>query len=240
MTATTAARTATSLNLMVEAVGCPTVCRHCWAQGVPYPAMPLADVAWLLGDLHEFAAAEGLAFSAYPMHEVAAHPQAGEVLRRFAAHGAAAFEPLSTTGVPLATRDDWRDVLAAAREVGTRTVWLAFHGAGEEHDRQVSRAGAYRERLVAAERARAAGLRVGANVFVTTANLGQLGALAADLAGAGVEETSWEPARFHPTARSRRAERLRPTLEALRPAAAAIAGRARLHRAKWQRLEDHT
>jgi hypothetical protein len=22
--------------LQVEVVGCPTVCRHCWAQGVPY------------------------------------------------------------------------------------------------------------------------------------------------------------------------------------------------------------
>jgi hypothetical protein len=26
----------------IEVAGCPTVCQHCWAQGVPYPAMPFA------------------------------------------------------------------------------------------------------------------------------------------------------------------------------------------------------
>jgi hypothetical protein len=33
------------LWLQVEVVGCPTVCRHCWAQGGPYPAMPVDDAA---------------------------------------------------------------------------------------------------------------------------------------------------------------------------------------------------
>jgi hypothetical protein len=34
-----------TLDLQVEVVGCPTVCRHCWAQGIPYQAMPNDDVA---------------------------------------------------------------------------------------------------------------------------------------------------------------------------------------------------
>jgi MoaA/NifB/PqqE/SkfB family radical SAM enzyme len=106
----------------------------------------------------------------------------------------------------------------------------------------VSRAGAYGESLRAAQRARAAGFRVGANVFVTTANLPQLDALGAALAAAGVEETAWAPASFYPTARGRRNERLRPILDRLRPVAPAIAGLpgARLDRAKWQHLEAHT
>jgi hypothetical protein len=95
------------LWLQLEVVGCPTVCRHCWAQGIPYPAMPVGDVAWVLEEAHAFCDEHGLGFGAYPMHEVAAHPQAAEVLRRFADHvGAAEFEPLATTGVPLATRRD--------------------------------------------------------------------------------------------------------------------------------------
>jgi hypothetical protein len=40
--------------------------------------------------------------------------------------GAAEFEPLTTTGVPLATRQDWRQLLAAAAELGTTTVWVAW------------------------------------------------------------------------------------------------------------------
>jgi len=90
------------LWLQIEVVGCPTVCRHCWAQGVPYPAMSIDDVAWVLDQVHRFCDAHGLSFGAYPRHELAAHPQAAELLRQFADHvGAAEFEPLSTTGVPL-------------------------------------------------------------------------------------------------------------------------------------------
>lgn len=32
----------------MEVVGCPTICQHCRAQGVPYPAMPLADITYVL------------------------------------------------------------------------------------------------------------------------------------------------------------------------------------------------
>jgi hypothetical protein len=157
-----------TLSLQVEVVGCPTVCRHCWAQGAPYPAMPLGDVARALEQVHRFCDAHGLGFSAYPMHELAAHPQAAQLLRLFADHvGAAEFEPLTTTGVPLATRQDWQELLAAAAKLGTTTVWVAFHGIGIEHDRQVNRPGAFTKTCLAVRRVHAAGLRAGCNVFVT-------------------------------------------------------------------------
>ena len=105
-----------TLELQVEVVGCPTVCRHCWAQGVPYPAMPVEDVAWVLEQAHRFCDAHRLGFGAYPMHELTAHPQAVELLRLFADHvGAAEFEPLSTTGMPLAV---CRGVAAAPPPAG--------------------------------------------------------------------------------------------------------------------------
>ena len=163
-----------TLYLRVEVVGCPTVCWHCWAQGVPYPAMPVADVAWVLEQTHRFCDNHGLGLGSYPMQELAAHPQAAELLGLFADHvGAAEFEPLSTTGVPLAVRQDWQELLAAAAALGTTTVWVAFHGLGVEHDRQVTRPGAFAETCLAIQRVHAAGLRAGANVFVTMANAGQ-------------------------------------------------------------------
>jgi hypothetical protein len=61
-----------SLNLEIEAVGCPTVCRHCWAQGTPYRAMPVGDVGKVLEEAYRFCARHGLGFGAYPMHELAA------------------------------------------------------------------------------------------------------------------------------------------------------------------------
>ena len=232
---------AAELWLQVEVVGCPTVCRHCWAQGVGYQAMPVSDVAWVLEQTHRFCDAHGLGFGAYPMHELAAHPQAAELLRLFADHvGAAEFEPLSTTGVPLAVREDWQQVLGAAAELGTTTLWVDFHGIGSEHDRQVNRPGAWAETCLAIRRIHAAGLRAGCNVFVTTANAGQAEPLLETLGRLGVEEMAWEPATYYPTPRGRRNERLRPQLSELLALADRIRQLSPLHGDAWANLEAYT
>jgi hypothetical protein len=232
---------AAKLWLQVEVVGCPTVCRHCWAQGVPYPVMPVADVAWVLEQAHRFCDDHGLGFGAYPMHELAAHPQAVELLGLFADHvGAAEFEPLSTTGVPLATREDWRQVLAAAAGLGTTTVWVAFHGVGVEHDRQVSRTGAFSETCLAVQRAHAVGLRVGANVFLTTANAGQAERLLGVLQRLEIDQMWWGPATYYPTARGRHNERLRPALSELVPLADQIRTLSPFDHDVWANLAAHT
>ena len=229
------------LDLQVEVVGCPTVCRHCWAQGIPYPAMPVADIAWVLEQAHRFCDNHRLGLGAYPMHELAAHPQAAEVLRLFADHvGAAEFEPLSTTGVPLAVHQDWQELLATAARLGTTTVWVAFHGLGVEHDRQVNRPGAFTETCLAIQRVHAVGLRAGANVFLTTANAGQAERLLEMLQRLGVEEMAWEPATYYPTPRSRRNERLRPRPKDLLPLADRIGQLSPFHGAAWANLEAHT
>jgi hypothetical protein len=115
-------------------------------------------------------------------------------------------------------------VLRAAAGTGTLNVWTAFHGAGEVHDRQVGRRGAFAETCRGVERARAMGVSVGCNVFLTTASLPQLDELAAMLPPLGVHAMSIETASFLPTPRSRANERLRPALPDLRPAAARITG----------------
>jgi hypothetical protein len=235
------------LYLCMEVAGCPTVCRHCWAQGVGYGAMPLADIAWALEGAHQFCESRGLAFDAYPMHELAAHPDAARVFGLFNAHSASArggsmFEPWPTTGVPLAVRDDWREVLRAAADTGTVNVWVAFHGVGAVHDRQVNRRGAFAETCLAVERAHAAGLSVGGNVFITTASLPQLDELTATLRRLPVNAQVWHgTAAFLPTPRSRRNERLRPTLADLLPVATRIAElTAPIGRPWWASLETHT
>jgi hypothetical protein len=230
----------TGLWLQVEVVGCPTVCRHCWAQGVPYRPMPLDDVAWVLEQAHRFCDAHGLGFGAYPMHELAAHPHAAE-LRLFADHvDAAEFEPLSTTGVPLAVREDWRQLLAAAAKLGTTTVWVAFHGVGTEHDRQVNRTGAWTETCLAIQRVHAAGLRAGANVFLTTANAPQAERLLGVLQRLQLDGMAWTPATYYPTPRGRRNERLRPQLAELLPFADRICQAGSLNGEVWANLAGHT
>jgi hypothetical protein len=233
--------TVEQLWLQLEVVGCPTICRHCWAQGSSYQAMPVDDIAWVLEQTHAFCDQHGLGFGAYPMHEVAAHPQSAEILRLFADHvGAAEFEPLSSTGVPLATRKDWQELLAAAARLGTTTVWVAFHGIGVEHDRQVNRSGAYAETCLAIQRIHAAGLRAGCNVFLTKANVHEAERLLAALQRQEVDGTWWGPASYYPTPRARRNEHLRPEFSDLRPLATRIPQVSLFDHDVWANLEAHT
>ena len=222
------------LYLCIEVAGCPTVCRHCWAQGTGYGMMPLPDIEWVLEGAHEFCDGHGLGFDAYPMHELAAHPDAARLFGLFNSHSGTLntarqggegtiFQPWPTTGVPLAVREDWRDVLDAAAGTGTSHLWLAFHGVGEVHDRQVNHRGAYAATCLAAERARAAGLSVGCNVFLTIASLPQLEELTATVRRLADTGKSFETAGYLPTPRSRRNERLRPALPDLLPVASRIA-----------------
>src|SRR5262249_13958464 len=131
------------------------------------------------------------------------------------------FQPLATTGVPLALRPDWAEVLAACRELGTTVVWPAVHGWGETNDRVVHRVGAYQETLLGIDCMRAAGMEVGCNVFLTRENVGQFDGqfdkMAADLLAHGVTQFAIEVASYLPTARSRRYEALRPSVADLLP-----------------------
>ena len=152
------------------------------------------------------------------------------------------WEPLSTTGVPLALRPDWADVLATCRELGTTVVWPAVHGVGVTHDRMVRRAGAYPETLLAIERVRSVGMGVGCNVFLIRENVAQFDALVGDLLARGVTQFAVEPAGYLPTARSRRYEALRPALADLLPLVEpmrALPGQC-FHRAEWADLAAYT
>ena len=240
--------------LCMEVAGCPTVCRHCWAQGSGYAMMPLADIEWVLEGAHRFCDGRGLGFAAYPMHELAAHPDAARLFALYNSHSGSVdkagagetgqgtmFEPWPTTGVPLAAREDWREVLEAAASTGTSHLWLAFHGTGEVHDRQVSQRGAWAATCLAAERARAAGLRVGCNVFLTAASLPRLDELTAAVQHLADAGACFETASFLPTPRSRRNERLRLTLPELAPVAARLAELANpVNTCQWTGPEART
>src|SRR5690349_9078087 len=96
-----------NIEMHVEVMGCPTTCQHCWVVGRPYNAMPLTDVGWVLEECRRFCDAHNLTIGGYPMHEVSAHPQAAQVMRLFHDVWGLVEQPVPTTGVPLARRDDW-------------------------------------------------------------------------------------------------------------------------------------
>jgi hypothetical protein len=225
------------IGLQVEVVGCPTVCQHCWALGRAYAAMPAKEVAWVLAECARFCRENVFGFSAYPMHEILAHPDATRLLELFTESQGGAenaqFQPMATVGVPLAVRDDWREILSTLRALGVTTAWVHFHGVGEVHDRFVARKGAFEEGCLAVQRIREAGLRCGANVFVTRPLLRQFDQVAATLAALPLNEMSWEVASYYPSARARHYEAERPILEETQPHAAAIRDLSRMWKPQW-------
>jgi hypothetical protein len=200
-------------QVQVEVSGCLTTCAHCWARGGAYGSMPFDDAAFVLDELARFCGERDVPYLAYPMHEVTAHPQAPDLIRLFTPHLGGRYDPILTPGAPLASRPDWAEVVSAAKECGAEAIWVALHGFGEEHDRQLRRPGAFAETCLAVERAREAGLGTGANVFLTKTGLATVDRLLAVLAELRLGNWDIGPAGFRPHARGRRYEAARIELE---------------------------
>lgn len=233
----------TELGMFIEVMGCPTTCQHCWAVGRLYQAMPLEEVAWVLREVRRYCDAHDLTVGGYPMHEVAAHPQASQVMRLFHDLWKVVENPVPTTGVPLATRDDWREFVETLLTLGTDTLWFAFHGADEVHDRAVLRRGAYRESLRAIERTRQTEMRAGCNLFVTNENVHQFDQIIADLQQGGIQEIIPCLYGFVPNARGRHSEPLRPDWRDVQPLIAkldAVPETAFWRRFWYEMPEKHT
>jgi hypothetical protein len=227
------------LLLLVEVSGCMTTCAHCWALGGDYGAMSLEDSSFVLAEVSRFCAGRGLAYHAYPMHEVTAHPRAPEMIRLFTPHLGGRYDPILTPGAPLASRPDWEEVLAAAIDCGAVVLWVAFHGFGDAHDRQLGRAGAFDETCLAVRRARQHGLGAGANVFLTKPALRDLDRLLPVLLDLGMKRVSVGPAGFTPSSHGRRYERLRPELDDLAPFAERLLPLA-ISPELWSDLDSHS
>lgn len=229
-----------TVHMSVELAGCPTACMHCHSLGKSYAAMPLDRIARVLECADRVRTEGEVDVDLYPMHEVLAHPDAAEVLRSFVAYRRMPFEPLPTTGVPLATRPDWRDLLGVLEELGTTVLWFTFHGIGSVHDRQVNREGAFEETCTAVTRARDAGLECGCNVFLTQESVPQVGELLGRLQDLRVSQSTWQPASYAPVARLRKLEEVRPELDDLLPLVDGITSCSPFQKDQWDQLEDCT
>jgi hypothetical protein len=229
-----------SVEVMVEVSGCPTTCMHCWALGRSYRPMPIADAAFFLDELSRFCAERGLDYTTYPMHEVTAHPAAPDMIRLFAPHLGQGYDPILTPGTPLASRPDWQEIIAAARQCGAHALWVAFHGYGAEHDRQLNRPGAFEETCLAVRRARECGLGAGANVFLTKPGLGDFDRLLPVLLDLGLGQMAFTVARYTPTARGRRYQALRPDLGDLLPIAQRVLKHTPHDRQAWSSPGSYT
>lgn len=201
--------------------GCATECWHCYVCGRPAPAMTLRDYERVLAFVDEFChVADGEGIAAYPYLDLEPmlHPKIVRLLspaKTLDCFSMPACVP--TTGIPIARRDDWEQVLAAYQQAGVRQLEFTLHGPEGLHDKAVSRKGAFQSHNKAVRRAKASGFETRLNLMVSKPMLRQF----QDTVHA-VERNQYDHKRaaipaYAPNERLRGFERFRPELPDLMP-----------------------
>ena len=161
---------------------------------------------------------DGIAVYPYLDLEPMLHPEIVRLLRLTEAVDCFSIPAcVPTTGIPIASRDDWEHVLAAYRRAGVRQLEFTLHGPEGLHDRVVSRDGAFQSHNKAVRRAKASGFEARLNLMVSKPMLRQF----RDTMDT-VERNPYDHRRaaipgYAPNERLRRFERFRPELHDLVP-----------------------
>ena len=238
-----------TLALSIEISGCKHACSHCWADGHHYPPMGIADIERILTQAADFCRTQQLDFHPYPMHEVLGHPNALRVLQLFnqnwsgqfdSSHGGGLFEPLPTSGLALSTCSDRDALFDGIRALGIKTLWFAFHGMGDVHNRIVHQAHAFEATSQAVRLGREAGFRCGACVYVTKEAAPQIPAMIDFAREIGLNEIGFEVSNYTPIPRQRKYEAIRPELADLMPYAETLQRASVFYKDKWGDLSKYT
>ena len=160
------------ITIDIIVAGCATNCWHCYVGGGPGARMPLDRFRLTLRELasvRDHLAPLDLHPDFCLDYEPLLHPDLcqmlGEAQERFALD--LAFEDWPTTGIPLASRRDWRRVLTCLKAAGVNGLSFTVHGPGDLHDRAVRHRGAFEKLALAAERAAGFGFATDLTLNVT-------------------------------------------------------------------------
>ncbi len=165
------------IGISLRATDCPNVCRHCWIYGgsthqrETFPT----DVLWEV--LDRFEKHKNECFSLGLGNESTYHPHFIEFYERV--NKTPNFERIwviPTNGWGIA-RDP--DVALRMKEVGIESLRFTLYGQEPRHDWFACRKGAYADLITAADRAKAAGIRVSWNIKLDKGNVHEVPAMLA-------------------------------------------------------------
>ena len=161
--------------------------------------LTLEDVKFAVQQLHAVRVAGERLLSErlelWPQFEVFYHPEPIAVwsFLRSGEIGTAAFQNseegrlVITDGWHLGTNPKVPQLLADFREAGLRHVWFTFVGLEQPHDELCQRPGAFAAVVSGMRRCREVGIATGANIIVSTRNVGEIGELGQLILSLGAE-----------------------------------------------------
>jgi hypothetical protein len=207
--------------------------------------MPFEDFKWVFENTADYFVKNNIKFNPNLFHEMYAHPDIARIqpmVNKYCViDGKTCFDPATTTGVPFAIRDDWREVMGVMKDIGIKFFWFTFHGVGETHDRIVNRKGAFKETCLAAKRAKEMGFEWGCNVMVYKHTKEQAGELFKVFDDLGMDRgSSWDPVVYNPVQRVRKLEGLRPELSDVQSISGLLAEKSKWNGANWANPSVYT
>lgn len=155
----------------IRVSGCVTKCWHCYVDGGPGSFMVLdefKEVLAYLKELSKIALDRGVRLDPYLDLEPLLHPDCLEIFRLAYGLDSGFFGScIPTSGLPIATRTDWENVLKVLADVGIRELQLTLHGSGKLHDRATNLEGAFDLQRKALDRIKEKGFRAHLNLIVS-------------------------------------------------------------------------
>jgi len=161
------------LTLCLEIMGCNQKCKHCYIPDNKNKFKPLKDVKLILDKYSEV-----LSITEKPriyLHdEPTLYPEIIELLIYTSKKGIKPVPTLSTNGVGFVKRDNWKDIISAFIDNGVKGLNMSLFGNKDYHDKFAGFKGSYKIIREAAKRAKALGLWIHWNLFLTKDNIDQM------------------------------------------------------------------
>lgn len=161
----------------------------------------------------------GVKIDLYLDYEPLLHPDICEILKitaeRFEHHFV--WSTFPTTGIPIATRPDWEEILETLRDVGFSEIMFTLHGPAHLHDKAMSRPGAFELHLLALRRVQTYGFKTVLKLIVSKDMLQHFEETMEIVHNNRYDYKRAEVPIYEPIPRLRRFESHRATLEDVEP-----------------------
>ncbi len=155
----------------IRVSGCASKCWYCYVDGGPGPLMSLdefKEVLAYLKELSKIVLDKSVRLDPYLDLEPLLHPDCLEIFKLAYEVDSEFFGPcIPTSGVPIATRTDWKDVLNVLADVGIRELQLTLHGPRKLYDSATNLEGAFDLHRKTLDRIKEKGFQARLNLIVS-------------------------------------------------------------------------
>ena len=184
------------IYLAINAAGCYTACVHCWANGGRYKNMPFSEIKFVVNSFKDYFENNEYKVGFGIMHELLAHPEAIQIKQfqneqeKNMPNPLFAHNRIPTSGIPIAVREDYKELLDGLLKNNVENLHMVLHGFGETHDKAVVNKDAFVKLKIATERAKKAGLKCTFSVLLTKSNITELKEIKNFLFSLGVDKAT--------------------------------------------------